>query len=180
MSGASDYLRWDTPVQALGRTWTVRRLGKSKHCFVPWETFFWRMRSLGPDPDPYDVEAALCLKRDLWIYYREHGHLTDEQIELLDVTPDEPDPADPVASLMVFRMRRLTPRQREVLVELLEGRTTAEIAAATHLTEGTVGHYKYLIRRKLGVTSFTHDTVWKDPDVIEAVKDITNARKDYP
>jgi DNA-binding NarL/FixJ family response regulator len=47
----------------------------------------------------------------------------------------------------------LTPRQREVLQLLAEGRAVKEVAAILHMTSRTVAYHKYRIMEILGVTT---------------------------
>jgi DNA-binding NarL/FixJ family response regulator len=49
--------------------------------------------------------------------------------------------------------RELTPRQREVLQLLAEGRSMKEIAAVLNITPRTVAFHKYEMMRQLHVTS---------------------------
>jgi DNA-binding NarL/FixJ family response regulator len=51
--------------------------------------------------------------------------------------------------------RDLTPREKEVLVSLTEGKTTREIASELHLGEGTVKCHLSSIYVKLGVSNRT-------------------------
>jgi len=48
---------------------------------------------------------------------------------------------------------RLTPRQREVLQLLAEGRSMKEVAAALDITPRTVAHHKYAMMEALGIKS---------------------------
>jgi DNA-binding CsgD family transcriptional regulator len=49
------------------------------------------------------------------------------------------------------RTKELTPRQREVLHLLAEGRTMKEMAALLHLTPRTVAFHKYRIMDEFGL-----------------------------
>lgn len=53
----------------------------------------------------------------------------------------------------------LTPREREVLALMAEGRTNAAIAAALHVTEKAVGKHSNNIFAKLGLTATADDNV---------------------
>jgi len=51
------------------------------------------------------------------------------------------------------RMRELSDRERDVLVQLATGKTNAEIAAALHLSEKTVRNYVSTLLQKLGLSN---------------------------
>ena len=59
--------------------------------------------------------------------------------------------------------RELTRRERQILVLLMDGRTTRQISKELFLSEGTVKTHLTAIYRKLGVTNRTEAAVaaWK-------------------
>ena len=59
--------------------------------------------------------------------------------------------------------RELTRRERQILVLLMDGRTTRQISNELFLSEGTVKSYLTAIYRKLGVTNRTEAAItgWK-------------------
>jgi DNA-binding CsgD family transcriptional regulator len=65
---------------------------------------------------------------------------------VLEVDDVRSDPAS-------LRSSKLTPRQYEVLRALAEGRSTAQIAASTHLSQETVRNHVRRLLRALGVHS---------------------------
>ncbi|WP_412069894.1 response regulator [Rubrivirga sp. IMCC43871] len=54
----------------------------------------------------------------------------------------------------------LTPREREVLIALAEGRSNAEIAATLHLSESTVRNHLTRVYATLGVESAREAVAW--------------------
>jgi DNA-binding NarL/FixJ family response regulator len=54
---------------------------------------------------------------------------------------------------LAFPLAKLTPRQREVLRSLGEGKSTARIAAELHLSSNTVTFHRVRIRKALGIPS---------------------------
>jgi DNA-binding NarL/FixJ family response regulator len=63
--------------------------------------------------------------------------------------------AEPDRVAFVERVRALTPRQREVLRELAEGRSNREVAAALFVSEGTVKNHVTQILQALGARDRT-------------------------
>jgi len=59
--------------------------------------------------------------------------------------------------------RELTRREREILILLMDGMTTAQISNELFLSEGTVKSHLTAIFRKLGVTNRTQAAItgWK-------------------
>ena len=55
--------------------------------------------------------------------------------------------------------RELTRREREILILLMDGRTTAQISNELFVSEGTVKSHLTSIYRKLGVTNRTEAAI---------------------
>lgn len=49
------------------------------------------------------------------------------------------------------RLRRLTPRERDILPLLVTGATAKQIARTLHISHRTVEHYRYRVLHKFGV-----------------------------
>lgn len=56
--------------------------------------------------------------------------------------------------------QRLSPREEQVVVLVLYGKTNAEIAQGLHLAEGTVHVYMSRLFKKLGLPNRTALAVW--------------------
>jgi two-component system, NarL family, nitrate/nitrite response regulator NarL len=61
----------------------------------------------------------------------------------------------------------LTPREREVLAELVHGRATKAIAKLLIISEATVTNHLHHIYRKLGVKSRVEAAIWALTNGIE-------------
>lgn len=57
-------------------------------------------------------------------------------------------------------LKKLTPRENQIIALIQEGRQNREIALALHLTVGTVKDYVHVIFRKTAVSNRTMLAVW--------------------
>jgi DNA-binding NarL/FixJ family response regulator len=73
--------------------------------------------------------------------------------DLSQSSPEKPIFSEDAASIPAMPDVRLTPRQREVLELIVDGKSNKEIARALNLGEGTVKIHLAALFRNLGVTS---------------------------
>jgi len=70
------------------------------------------------------------------------------------VSPKVPGNTDRVGILAIHpSLLSLTPRQEQILTMVSDGKSTATIARALHLSESTVTFHRSNLRRKLGITT---------------------------
>lgn len=63
---------------AHGETKSLWAWGHDQRCFIRPEAFYARVTDFPRQMSEIDVEAALCLTRKLWHFYRRYGYLDPE------------------------------------------------------------------------------------------------------
>jgi DNA-binding CsgD family transcriptional regulator len=93
--------------------------------------------------------SLIAAKKQAHLYVKEQDSYTDDLIILLlELTKGKRDER-------ARRHRQLTPREREVLFWLGQGKSNAEIGAILHIASATVGKHLERIYSKLGVENRT-------------------------
>lgn len=151
---------WDSKVTAHDRTWTVKELSRSPHCFVSGHALYYRIATVWPECDPCVVEAALCFPTALWSHFRKHGFITEEHLALSSVDLGEAEELTGMAA----RVAGLSVVQRQVLGLSMIGWKPSRIALRIKLSPGTIAFYRHNIKLRLGIASFA-DPALEDPDV---------------
>jgi DNA-binding CsgD family transcriptional regulator len=173
-------IAWRTVVSAYGEERTISEWSRSRRCFVKPTAFFGRMVSLGTlDPDPIDVEAALCFDRTTWTFYRRHGYITDWHISTPIPHEDRWDPAEAWEDLaletsdrydLVVAIRALSDKERQVMRMAVQDQSSYEISRAVGLAAGTVSAYKTRIKQRLNILSF-RDWRLRYPEITAALNE---------
>jgi DNA-binding CsgD family transcriptional regulator len=174
-------IAWRTVVSAYGEERTISNWARSRRCFVKPTAFYGRMVSLGTlDPDPIDVEAALCFDRATWTFYRRHGYITNRHISIPIPYEDQWDAAEAWEDLpletpdlqdnLVVTIYALSDKERTVLRMAIAGKSTYDISRAVGLANGTVSFYKTRIKQRLGIVTF-RDWRLRHPDITAALNE---------
>lgn len=152
-------------VTAHGKTYSVTEWTKQPECFVRPQALYQRLKTLGTDnPDPIDVEAALCFTQRLWTFYRKNRCITDDLIEDLGTVTGPVPTRNFNAFELAEKIHELSPQQRHVLVLRYRGHRTAAIAYATRINSHTVKTYTTYLLEHLGITDFD-DWRLSEPEV---------------
>jgi DNA-binding NarL/FixJ family response regulator len=79
------------------------------------------------------------------------------------------------AGMQLTRERNLTPREREVVKLLAEGKTVRAAAADLGLSSKTVDAHKFNLMRKLGIHKKAELVMWAIREkVVEVSRDLSN------
>lgn len=105
-----------------------------------------------------DVPIAVQAMRDGAVDFLEKPFTAEELTRALDcafaMTPLPADSGAPAHNEVVKRIEALTPREREVLREIIDGQSNKEIARAFHLSPRTVEVHRRNLMAKMGAGSF--------------------------